>query len=124
MDVTPVVSLEKQLIGGYGDGGFTITGVRHEGSVLVLPDQTLHWSVAAMTDLRIETLASLWQAEPVPAILLLGCGRGMIPIPRDIRLALKAQGIVAEPMDTGAACRTYNVLLTEGRDVAAALVAI
>lgn len=124
MDITPVVSADRQLIHGYGDGGFTITGIRHEGSVLVLPGQTLPWAVAAMGQLTVDSLAPILAAEPRPAVLLLGCGKGMSVLPREVKAALRNQGIVVEPMDTGAACRTYNVLLTEGRDVAAALIAV
>ncbi|MGE5477926.1 MAG: Mth938-like domain-containing protein [Bacteroidales bacterium] len=124
MDITPVVSADRQLIIGYGDNGFTITGIRHEGSVLVLPTQTLAWTVRAMADLTIDSLAPIMVAEPRPAVLLLGCGKGMSVVPRDVKAALRQAGIVVEPMDTGAACRTYNVLLTEGRDVAAALIAV
>lgn len=124
MDVTPVVSAESQLILGYGDLGFTISGTRYEGSVIVLPKQTIAWPVAAMADLTLDSLAPILTAEFRPSVLMLGCGKGMSVVPRDIRAALKAAGIVVEPMDTGAACRTYNVLLTEGRDVAAALIAV
>jgi len=124
MDVTPVVSAENQLIVGYGDLGFTISGVRHEGSVIVLPKQTLAWPVASMAELTIASLEPILTAEIRPSVLMLGCGKGMSVVPREVRAALKAAGIVAEPMDTGAACRTYNVLLTEGRDVAAALIAV
>lgn len=124
MDITPVVSAEYQLINGYGDGGFTIAATRHEGSVLVLPRRTLAWPVASMTDLAPEQFEPILAAEPRPAVLMLGCGKGMQPVPRALRDHLRAVGIVVEPMDTGAACRTYNVLLTEGRDVAAALIAV
>lgn len=124
MDITPVVSADRQLIIGYGDHGFTITGLRHEGSVLVLPTQTMPWPVRAMADLTVDSLAPIMTAEPRPAVLLLGCGKGMSVVPREVRNALRAAGIVVESMDTGAACRTYNVLLTEGRDVAAALIAV
>lgn len=124
MDVTPVVSSEFQLINGYGDGGFTIGTIRHEGSVLVLPRQTLAWPVGAMAEITADNLAPILTAEPRPSVLLLGCGKGMSVVPRAIKDALRAQGIVVEPMDTGAACRTFNVLLTEGRDVAAALIAV
>jgi uncharacterized protein len=57
-------------------------------------------------------------------LLLLGCGPRMALIPSTLRAALRAKGIVLEPMDTGAACRTYNVLAAEGRKVAAALIAV
>lgn len=124
MDITPVVAADRQLIHGYGDRGFTISGIRHEGSVLVLPKQTLAWPVTAMADVTVESLAPLLAVEPRPAVLLLGCGKGMSLLPREVKAALRAAGIVVEPMDTGAACRTYNVLLTEGRDVAAALIAV
>lgn len=124
MDVTPVVSAEFQLINGYGDGGFTIATVRRAGSVLVLPRQTLAWDVATMVDITLDSLDPILAAEPRPAVLLLGCGKGMQVMPRAIKDAIRAAGIVVEPMDTGAACRTFNVLLAEGRDVAAALIAV
>ncbi|MEW5727674.1 MAG: Mth938-like domain-containing protein [Pseudomonadota bacterium] len=118
MDITPTVSADRQLVQGYGDLGFTISGQRHEGPVLVLPDRTLAWT----GELSAEALAPAMDAGI--EILLIGCGRGMMPLPRELKAALRAAGIVAEPMDTGAACRTYNVLLTEDRRVAAALVAV
>jgi len=124
MDITPVVAADRQLSHGYGDHGFTITGLRHEGSVLVFPDRTQAWPVTSMAELSLDALAPILVAEPRPAVLLLGCGKGMSVVPRAIKAALRDAGIVVEPMDTGAACRTYNVLLTEGRDVAAALIAV
>jgi uncharacterized protein len=124
MDITPAVAADRQLIHGYGDHGFTITGLRHEGSVLVFPGLTQAWPVNSMAELSLEALAPILAAEPRPAVLLLGCGKGMSVVPREIKTALRDAGIVVEPMDTGAACRTYNVLLTEGRDVAAALIAV
>ncbi|MBF0323804.1 Mth938-like domain-containing protein [Magnetospirillum moscoviense] len=124
MDITPVVGKEFQLINGYGDGGFTIAGTRHEGSVLILATQTLAWSPRSLGEVTPESLAELFQASPRPTVLLLGCGKGMRPVPKPLRDACRPLGIVVEPMDTGAACRTFNVLLTEGRDVAAALIAV
>lgn len=124
MDITPVVSAEFQLISGYGDGGFTVSGTRHEGSVLILAKQTLAWPVSSVADITVESLQAAIAYQPLPAILLIGCGKSMTALPKALRQALRQHGIVAEPMDTGAACRTYNVLLTEGRDVAAALIAV
>ena len=57
-------------------------------------------------------------------ILLLGCGPKMTLVPTDLRRALRSEGMVVEPMDTGAACRTFNILLAEERRVAAALIAV
>lgn len=124
MDITPVVGSEFQLISGYGDGGFTVSGVRHEGSVLILPRRTLAWPVVAVADMSVASVQPVIDDQPRPAILLVGGGRSMAVLPRGLRDALRALGIVVETMDTGAACRTYNVLLTEGRDVAAALIAV
>ena len=73
---------------------------------------------------------SLADFEPLIAlagtldVCLLGCGEHMLPLPRDLRMALKEAGLTVDPMDTGAACRTFNVLTGEGRAVATALIAI
>ena len=120
MDITPAVASDRQLIGGYGDNGFTISGVRHEGSVIVFPARTLAWNA----ELTADGFEAVLSAERKPEILLIGGGQGMALLSRDLRAAFRAAGIVAEAMNTGAACRTYNVLLTEGREVAAALVAV
>ena len=59
-----------------------------------------------------------------PSVLLIGCGRKIRPLPESLRAALRAEGMVLEPMDSGAACRTYNILMSEDRQVAAALIAV
>ncbi len=123
MDLTPQVPASAQLIQGYGDGRFRISGVVHEGSVIVLPDRTVAWQVAATTQLTAESLAPVTEAAPHVELLLLGCGRAPALVDEALRAALRQRGIVIEAMDTGAACRTYNVLLAEGRRVAAALIA-
>ena len=66
----------------------------------------------------------LLASDPVPQILLIGCGQGAAMISPALRQALRAAGAVIDAMDTGAACRTYNVLLAEERRVAAALIAV
>lgn len=125
MDVTPVVPAGRQLIQSYGGGGFTIAAVRHEGSVLVLPQRTRRWSVTAFADLSADSLAPLADADPAPEVLLLGTGRRFAMIDPRRRQDLRARyGVAVECMDTTAACRTYNVLLAEERRVAAALIAL
>jgi uncharacterized protein len=114
----------RQLIQGYQEGGFRIAGVRHQGSVLVLPDRTLAWPVSGLDQVTLESLAPIRAAEPTVEILLLGCGRRFAMAPPELRQALRDQGIALEPMDTPAACRTYNVLVAEERRVAAALIAL
>jgi uncharacterized protein len=124
MDITPLIPKGQQVIQAYGDGGFRISGIRHDGSVLVFLDRTLAWPVTSLADVDAASLQAVLEAEPKVELLLLGCGRQMVPVPASLRRALKAAGIVLEMMDTGAACRTYTVLLTEQRRVAAALIAV
>jgi uncharacterized protein len=121
MEVTPLIPAGRQVIERYGAGGFQVSGVAYAGSVLVTPDRTVAWPVSAVAELTLDSLVPVTARGDV-AILLLGCGRRMQPVPASLRQDLKALGIVVDAMDTGAACRTYNVLLSEDRRVAAALI--
>lgn len=122
MDVTPLIPAGRQLIQGYGDGGFRISGRRWEGSVLVCPTATVAWAAVTVDDASMATLAPLLGTGT--ELLLLGSGQQMAAMPRQLKADLRAAGIVLDVMDTGAACRTYNVLLSEDRKVAAALIAV
>jgi len=117
MELTPLVQPGRQIIERYGPSGFRISGAIHPGPVLVFPDRTLEWAAAALT---VDGLAPVIEHGGVE-LLLLGLGRRMVPVAAALRAALKARGIALEAMDSGAACRTYNVLLAEDRRVAAAL---
>ncbi len=98
----------------------------HAGSVLVFPEQTVAWPVGDIAGLTEASLAGVAAAGDAGTIdlLLIGCGPRMVLIPAKLRAALRSHGVVIEPMDTGAAARTYNVLAAEGRKVAAALIAV
>ena len=120
LDITPKTPANRQLVHAYGDGGFKITKVAYEGSVLAFLDNTQSWD----GDLSIEGLKAVVEADDKPEILVVGCGDTFSLPPEDLRVALKAQGIVLEWMDTPAACRTFNILSIEERCVAAALVAV
>ncbi len=119
MDVTPLVAKDRQVIESYGASGFRVSGNSYDGAILVLPQATHSWPVAALADISAATLAPVIDAGI--QILLLGCGRHMLLVPPALRQELRAHGVVIDAMDTGAACRTYNVLLAEDRRVAAAL---
>ena len=121
MELTPLVPTDRQIIERYGENGFRIAGVIYHGSVLVFPDRTLSWQVASAADVTQESLAPVVEHGGVQ-ILLLGLGRAIGRVPAALRTALRDVGIALEPMDTGAACRTYNVLASEGRQLAAALI--
>lgn len=114
----------RQSIEGYGGDGFLVGGRLFHGSVLVLPDRTEDWPVRSMDEVTLASLRPAVEAPDPIEVLLLGCGPRMAMVAGDLRRELRAAGIVIEPMDTGAACRTYNLLLAEGRAVAAALIAV
>lgn len=123
-DVTPQIPEGRQVIESYGGGGFRVSGARHEGSVIVLVDRVLPWEVADPSQLDADSFRPVLDAEVDVELLLVGCGKEIAALPSAARAALKEAGIASEPMDTGAACRTYNVLLAEERHVAAALIAV
>lgn len=124
MDITPLVPQGSQVIHGYGPGMFRIAGTVHAGSVLVLPDRTLSWEAVSVETLTAGDFEPLIAAETACDIVLLGCGERMRLPSEALRAGLRGHGIAIDPMDTGAACRTFNVLLAEGRRVAAALIAL
>jgi len=114
----------RQVIQRYGAGQFRVSGVVFPSSILVLPGQTTPWSATAMEDLTAESFAALLPVAGTLDVCLLGCGARMKPLPAALRAQLKEAGLTVDPMDTGAACRTFNVLTGEGRSVAAALIAV
>lgn len=111
-------------IEGYGAGGFRVDGAVHQGSLIVLPTRIVAWDVAAFAQIDEATLPPALFGDAQVELLLLGCGARMEMVPRALRDAIRTAGTVVEPMDTGAAVRTYNILLGENRQVAAALVAV
>jgi uncharacterized protein len=124
MDITPTIPDGRQVIESYGGGGFKVSGQRYDGSIVVLPERTLVWPVRHIDDATAASFELLDDLNYRPEILLLGCGETLAPVPAALRDAVRRRGMALEPMDSGAACRTYNVLLSEGRLVAAALIAI
>lgn len=123
MDITPLIAEGTQIIQGYGNGGFKINGEAVKGNVIVLPEKTISWNIGAIDSLTAEHLTAVIKSNAVD-ILLVGCGERLSPFPAPLRQQLKQHGISVDCMDTGAACRTYNVLLSEGRNIAAALIAV
>lgn len=124
MDITPMTPEGKQVIVSYGPDRFKVKNQTYRGSVMVLPDQVVTWDAMSVTDATIESLDPILDANPAVEILLIGCGSRMELVPSRLKQALRDKGIGVDQMDTGAACRTYNILLSEGRRVAAALIAL
>ena len=124
MDITPVIHKDQNYIDRYGDGGFQITGQQHKGSIVVSSSEVFEWCTTEKLVEDIEALLELFAQTPNIQVLLVGCGDSPPFIPERIRQGFRKKGMTIDLMSTGAACRTYNVLLAEDRLVAAALVAI
>lgn len=121
---TPNSGDRPPVIEGYGASGFRVDGTLHKGSLIVLPTGILAWEIVDFAQVGETTLPPALFGEAHVELLLLGCGARMEMAPRGLRDAIRAVGTVVEPMDTGAAVRTYNILLGENRRVAAALIAV
>ena len=104
-------------IDGYGPGFFRIGGVVHEGAVIVAAGGVRAWGGLADG-------AALVALAGAVDVLFVGMGAEIAPLPGDLRAALEAAGIGVEAMASPAACRSYNVLLSEGRRIAAALLPV
>lgn len=111
-------------IDAYGDGGFRFADMSHRGDLLCLPSGTYGWEAPAPRDIDEESLAKVLAEAEAIEVLLVGTGSDLFPLQEPLRARLREAGIVADAMATGAAVRTFNVLLSEGRRVAAALIAV
>lgn len=122
MDVTPLIPAGRQIIQQYRAGGFRISGKEYQGSVIVMPERTLSWPVTS--ELSLSSFDALMPYARELDVVLLGTGAGQMFVPPALRQALKVQGLNVDAMDTGAACRTYNVLMADGRRIAAAMLPV
>ena len=111
-------------IDAWGGGGFRVSGDWRPGSLLIIDDQPRDWAASALAELTPESFAEVFAAEGTVEFVLLGTGLVNALPPRAVRDALKAAGVGLEFMSTEAAARTYNVLASEGRRLAAALIAV
>jgi uncharacterized protein len=106
---------------GYGEGYVEVNRTRHCASLVVAGDRLVtDWPAASLESLSADHLAAI--VELAPEIVLIGTGSTFrFPEPQ-LLAPLRSAGIGVEVMDTPAACRTYNILLGEGRNVVAALI--
>lgn len=118
-DVTPLIGADAKIIQNYTARGFRINGAEYLGAIVIAGDEVLPLDVKAVTELQSPHLAELERFDV--NYLIIGAAKSAL-LDAALLAGLKAGGIVAEVMELGAACRTYNVLRTEGRQVAAALI--
>ncbi len=117
MRVTEVYYPGSPPVDGYGPGFFRVGGAILHGAIALLPAGPVAWAGLADSGPILEQAAAI-------DVLLIGMGAEIRPLDRGLRATLEAAGIGVEIMATPPACRTYNVLLGEGRRVAAALLPV
>ncbi|MBR1206703.1 MULTISPECIES: Mth938-like domain-containing protein [unclassified Bradyrhizobium] len=111
-------------IEAYGKGGFAFADMSHRGSLLCLPDAIWAWPVTRPQDIDEYALQKVFAAANAIDTLIVGTGTEVWVPPKGLREALRAVRVVLDPMQTGPAIRTYNIMLGERRRVAAALIAV
>ena len=111
-------------IDAYGNGGFRFAKMSHAGSLICLPSGIYAWDVTDPAAFDAESFSKIIEEASQIEILLVGTGPELVPIKEQLRSMFRDNQISADAMATGAAVRTYNVLVSEGRAVAAAFLAV
>jgi len=125
MDITPLIPQGRQIVQSYAEGIFRVSGQVYDGPVIVFAERTIVWPVRkTLAEMTAEDFTAILKESGELDVVLMGCGKAMGSMPFALRQDLKDRGIAIDFMDTGAACRTYNVLMAEGRRVAAALLPV
>ena len=114
----------RAAVDAYGSGGFRFADMSHRGSILCLPSGIYAWPVESVADLDLSAFERVLNEADAIDALLVGTGTDLVPLTPAVKNALREKGVGSDPMSTGAAVRTFNVLLSEERPVAAALIAV
>ena len=117
MYIQPLIPKDKKTIRGYGKEYFMINEQKISSSIILSPNKVIEWS--GDTEDLIDALTELDISEKT--ILLVGTGEKRVPDKILLEYGQKNPNLSVEFMDTGAACRTYNVLLAEDRNILTAL---
>jgi len=116
---------QPPAIDGYGGGGFRVAGVWRPGSLLILEDRPRDWRPTSLADLGLEDIQPILAAPPgVLEFVLLGTGPTQALPPRAIRDAIRLANLGLEFMASEEAAKLHNVLSSEGRLFATALIAV
>lgn len=111
-------------IDAYGNGGFRFAQMSHRGSLLCLPSGIYGWDGTEEAPFSGERFSKIFEEADEIRFLLVGTGKRITRLPPALAEKMRRSGISCDPMSTGAAVRTFNIMLSEGRPVAAALVAV
>jgi uncharacterized protein len=128
MDITPLIDKNSNVIYSYGDNQFNISGTIYEYNVVVFPQKVIPWNIKSFESFSINDILPLHSELNEIDILIIGCGFSHKTIPLSLKYDIKNlknnSPLNIEVMQTAAACRTYNVLLLEGRRIGAALIQV
>ncbi|AQS61734.1 hypothetical protein AGRHK599_LOCUS1267 [Rhizobium rhizogenes] len=124
IEIRPAHFPGRAPIDAYGNGGFRFAEMSHRGSLLLLPSGIYGWEPVDAKELTLGHFEKVLAEAQDIEVLLIGTGDGMRVLPKELRAAFREAGISVDPMSTGAAVRTYNIMLSESRAVAAALIAV
>ena len=111
-------------VDAYGAGGFRFADMSHRGSILCVPSGIYAWAPEDGAALTVEAFDRVVVEAGEIELLLVGTGRSLVPLQDPVVARLREAGVRSEVMPTGAAVRTFNVLLSEERKVAAGLLAV
>ena len=111
-------------IDAYGNGGFRFGGMSHRGSLLCFPDGIWAWPVTSVADLSEASLSAALAHAGAIDVFLIGAGRDPWVLPAPMRVLFRERSISVDVMATGAAVRTYNILLAENRRAGVGLIAV
>jgi len=111
-------------IDAYGNGGFRFAGMSHRGSLLCFPDGIWAWPINDVTELDEAALAAVFDRAESIDVFLIGAGRDPWALSDKLRQRFRELSLSVDSMTTGAAVRTYNILLAENRRVGAGLIAV
>lgn len=111
-------------IDAYGNGGFRFANMSHKGALLCVPSGIYGWHVDDPSQFSEVAFERVLQEQSDIEVLLVGTGVDLRPLPSDLKTLFREASILSDPMSTGAAIRTFNVLLSEDRAVAAALLPV
>lgn len=108
----------------YGNHGFRFGGMSHRGSILTTPSGVRAWPVEATVGINVASLAPAIAEAASIDLLLIGTGETLTPLAPELLATLREAGLRVDVMSTATAARTYNFLVSEGRQAAAALIAV
>jgi len=120
-DITPILGEEIKVIKSYGDDSFTVNEEKFKSSIFIFQNKALAISAKNIDEIKLEDFSEF--LEDIE-ILIIGFGETSDFLSAKIEKEIKSHGVKIEYMNSGAAARTYNVLITEERKVAAVIIAV